>query len=198
MKLNFFALDKLNKYSLIDGVKIHPLKVNRDERGILTEIMKTNWKNIFDEKEFPFAQTYYSITKPGMARDEGFWHHHPGGQQDRFGVIKGEIVVAIFDWRKGSKTFDKLNLFHLGELPDDKGQYIVLIPKDCLHGFVVVSKTPAILFNFPTKLYDPKEEKRISMDRVKLENGSIFSWDLIRSSFRGSASRRIARNDTVL
>lgn len=189
MKLNFFTLNKLNKYPLIDGVKIHPLKVNRDERGILVEIMKANWKDVYDENDLPFAQTYYSITKPGVARDENFWHHHPGGQQDRLGVIKGEIVVAIFDWRKDSLTLDKLNLFHIGELSGDKGQYIVVVPKNCLHGFVVVSKKPAILFNFPTRLHDSKEEERIPIDKVELEDGSKFSWDLIRSSFRGVKRR---------
>lgn len=185
MNLNFFNLTKLNNCPLIDGVKIHPLKVNRDQRGILVEIMKTSWKDIYDKEKLPFSQTYYSITPSGVARDESLWHHHPGGQQDRFGVIKGEVVVAIFDWRKESKTFGELNLFHLGELTEDKGQYIVVVPKKCLHGFVVVSKKEAILFNFPTMLYDPKEEERIPIDKVKLKDGSIFSWDLVRSSFRG-------------
>jgi len=183
MNLDFFNLKKIDNYSFIHDIKIHPLKVDRDKRGILTEIMKTNWKDIYNKKELPFAQTYYSITKSGVARDERLWHYHPGGQQDRFGVIKGEIVVAIFDRRKKSKTFGKLNLFHLGELPSDKGQYIVLVPKRCLHGFVVVSKTPAILFNFPTRLYDPKEEKRIPMDEVKMEDGKGFSWNRIREKF---------------
>ena len=184
MDLDFFNLTNVQNYPLIHDVRIHPLRVNRDKRGILTEIMKTDWEDVYEKRELPFAQTYYSITKSGVARDETLWHYHPGGQQDRFGVIKGEIVVAIFDWRKKSKTFGRLNLFHLGELPKDKGQYIVLVPKRCLHGFVVVSKTPAILFNFPTRLYDPVEEKRIPMEKVKMEDGKGFSWDLVRSSFR--------------
>ncbi len=183
MSFNFFTLDKLDGYSLIKDVVIHPLKVNRDKRGILVEIMKSNWQDIFHKEKLPFAQTYYSITEPGVARDENLWHYHPGGQQDRFGVIKGEIVVAIFDWRKESPTLGSLNLFHMGELAEDKGQYLVLVPKRCLHGFVVVGKKPAILFNFPTRLYDPREEKRIPLDKVKLEDGSKFSWDLVREEF---------------
>ena len=135
----------------------------------------------------PFAQTYYSITKTGVARDEKLWHYHPGGQQDRFGVIQGEIVVAIFDWRKNSTTYGQLNLFRLGELPQDKGQYLVLVPKRCLHGFVVVSHKPAILFNFPTRLYDPKEEKRIPLNKVKLADKSFFSWDKVRKDFKVKA-----------
>jgi len=182
--MEIFTLAKLKTYRLIKDVIVHPLKVNRDPRGILVEIMKTNWRNIYDQKKRPFSQVYYSITKPGVARDENLWHFHPGGQQDRFGVIKGEIVVAIFDDRKNSSTKGKLNLFHLGELKDDLGQYLVLVPPRCLHGFVVVSKKPAILFNFPTRLYDSKEEVRIPFEQVKLANGKHFSWNDIRKKFK--------------
>jgi dTDP-4-dehydrorhamnose 3,5-epimerase len=184
MNLEFFDLTKKDSYKLIQDVVIHPLKVNRDPRGILVEIMKTNWENIYDKKKLPFTQIYYSMTKSGVARDEDLWHYHPGGQQDRFGVIQGEIVIAIFDWRKKSSTFGQLNLFHLGELPKDKGQYLVLVPRRCLHGFVVVSKKPAILFNFPSRFYDVREEKRIPFKEVKLEAGSFFSWNRVRKKFK--------------
>lgn len=184
MKLEYFDLSKADTYPLIHDVVIHPLQVNRDSRGILVEIMKTNWDNIYNQKKLPFAQVYYSITESGTARDENLWHFHPGGQQDRFGVIKGEIVVAIFDDRKGSPTKGKLNLFNLGELKDNLGQYLVLVPPRCLHGFIVVSKEPAILFNFPSRLYDPKEEKRIDLKKAKLKNGSIFSWNMVRKEFK--------------
>jgi len=179
----YFDLSKLGPFDLINDVVIHPLRVNRDPRGILVEIMKKDWQNIFDDKKMPFAQSYYSITKSGAARDENLWHYHPGGQQDRFGVIKGEIVVAIFDWRKDSSTYGKLNLFHMGEIANDKGQYLVLVPARCLHGFVVVSEKPAILFNYPTRLYDSDEEKRIPLPKVKLKDKTIFSWDKVRKDF---------------
>ena len=182
--MDFFTLDKLKKYKLIKDVVIHPLKVNRDPRGILVEIMKTDWKDIYSQKKLPFAQAYYSITDSGIARDENLWHYHPRGQQDRFGVIKGEIVVAIFDNRENSSTFGRLNLFHQGELGDDKGQYLVLVPPRCFHGFLVVSKKPAVLFNFPSRLYDPEEEKRIPINQAKLKDGSFFSWNIIRREFK--------------
>lgn len=184
MVMELFNLDKLDSYQLIKGVVIHPLKVNRDPRGSLTEIMKSDWNDIYSKDKLPFSQTYYSITDSGVARDEKLWHYHPGGQQDRFGVIKGEIVVAIFDWRKDSTTFGMLNLFHLGELDKDKGQYLVLVPKRCLHGFVVVSKKQAILFNFPTRLYDINQEKRIPINKIKLSDGTFFSWNKIRKIFK--------------
>ena len=168
---------------MIDGICTVENVPNIKDVHILVEIMKKDWQNIFDDKKMPFAQSYYSITKSGAARDENLWHYHPGGQQDRFGVIKGEIVVAIFDWRKDSSTYGKLNLFHMGEIANDKGQYLVLVPARCLHGFVVVSEKPAILFNYPTRLYDSDEEKRIPLPKVKLKDKTIFSWDKVRKDF---------------
>lgn len=185
MQLDFFTLDKLNTYPLVEGVVIHPLKVNQDPRGILVESLKADWTEIFDQDKRPFTQMYYSITKPGTARDEDKWHYHPGGQEDRFGVIKGEIVVAIFDnKRKDSPTKGRLNLFLMGDGQKDKGQYLLLVPPRTLHGFVVVGKQEAVLFNYPTRLYDPKEEVRIPFEKEKLTDGSVFSWEEIRSHFK--------------
>jgi dTDP-4-dehydrorhamnose 3,5-epimerase len=127
---------------------------------------------------------YFSETQPGVARDEDRWHYHPGGQEDRFGMIKGDIVVALYDDRKESPTYQQLNLFLMGESQKDAGQYLLLIPPQVLHGFVVVSKQPAILINYPTRLYDPKEEQRIPFGEVKLKDGSTFSWEVIREHFK--------------
>lgn len=184
MELDFFTIDKLSTYPLVSGVVVHPLQVNHDERGTLTEMLKTSWKDVFDEKLRPFAQMYFSETRPGVARDEGRWHYHPGGQEDRFAVLKGDMVVAIYDNRQESPTYQVLNLFQMGESQKDAGQYLLLIPQQTLHGFVVVSSKAAILLNFPTRLYDPKEEQRIPFEEVKLKDGSIFDWDLVRKHFQ--------------
>jgi len=184
MKLEFFSLDKLKSYSLIAGVVVYPLQVNRDTRGMLTEMLKITWSDIYDEKLRPFTQMYFSQTESGVARDEDKWHYHPGGQEDRFGIISGDVVIAIYDNRQDSPTYQKLNLFLMGKNQGDQGQYLLLVPPRTLHGFVVVSKKPASLINYPTRLYDPQEEQRIPFSEVKFKDGSIFSWDLVRKQFR--------------
>lgn len=173
-----------NQKDLIYDVVAYPLKVNRDSRGILVETLKTNWSEVFGPNR-PFAQSYYSITKAGVARDEDVWHRHPH-QEDRFVVIQGDIVVAIYDWRKESSTYGKLNLFKMGESEGEDGQYLLLIPRNTLHGFCVVSKKTAILLNFPTLLYNPKEEGRISHQEagVKFPDGELFSWEAVRKEFQ--------------
>ncbi|MBI2941882.1 MAG: dTDP-4-dehydrorhamnose 3,5-epimerase family protein [Chloroflexi bacterium] len=165
---------------MIDGVVVHKLRVNRDARGLLVETLRTDWADVYDANDRPFAQTYYSITRPGVARDEDFWHCHRY-QDDRFVVLLGDLVIAIADARPGSPTRGTIGLFKLGESRGDE-QTELLIPRNTLHGFVVVGERPAVLVNYPTQLYNPSDELRIPFAEadVRLPDGVPFSWDLIR------------------
>lgn len=178
----FITLENRNERQLIHDVIMHPLKVNRDESGILVETLRKDWKEVYG-KEREFAMQYFSVTPPGLARDESVWHYHPGGQEDRFLVVKGEIVVAIADMRPDSSTKGTLNLFYM---KSDEHPYLLLVPKQTLHGFMVVSSDPATLLNFPTRLYDPKEEVRIPYEKaqVKDQANKLFSWDMVREQIR--------------
>jgi len=182
--MDFLSLQ--NQTNLIDGVLLYPLKVNRDARGYLVETLKTSWPEIYSQ-ERPFAQNYYSQTDAGTARDIDKWHVHKN-QEDRFIVISGNLVVAIFDPRVNSKTKGILNLFKMGEENGDNGQYILLVPKETFHGFVVVGNKPAILTNYPTRLYDPADEGRVSHHQagVTFPDGSPFSWEKIKQSYNNS------------
>lgn len=181
--MDFFTLDKKDSFKLIKDVVVHPLKVNRDKRGILVETLKTNWPDLYKPR-WPFAQTYYSITYSNIARDEDRWHVHPKKQVDRFVVVQGNVVFALYDLRKESTTFGLLNLFKMGESNGDQGQYALLVPKNVLHCFLVVSKKTAIILNYPNQIYDQKEEGRIPFNKLKLTDGSFFSWNNIRKEFK--------------
>ena len=43
---------------------------------------------------------------------------------------------------------------------------------------------PAVLTNFPTRIYDPADEGRIPFEQVgaRMPDGSAFSWDLVRNA----------------
>lgn len=180
--MELITLANKDNIKIINDVVIHPYKINKDDSGILVETLRKDWTDIYgDGKEF-FMQ-YYSETPSGVARDNDVWHYHPTIQDDRFSVVKGEIVVAIADNREGSSTYGLLNLFYINS---KENPYIVLIPRKTLHGFMVVSKESAILINFPTGLYNPQEEGRIPYEKaqVKLSDGTIFNWDLVRKEFK--------------
>ncbi len=179
--MEFITLHNQHEKQIIDGVVLHPLKINKDESGVLVETLRVDWEGIYG-KEREFKMQYYSITPSGLARDEDVWHYHPTVQEDRILLVKGAVILAVADKREGSKTLGLLNLFHM---ESDNNPYIVLVPKATLHGFLVVSKEEAIMLNFPTSLYNPKEEARISYEEagVQFSDGSPFAWDRIRNAF---------------
>lgn len=168
--MNYQYLNLNNQKDLIEGTIIRKLLEHSDPTGSLTETMRTDWPNVFDDKNLPFAMQYLSITPPKIARDEHEWHVHKN-QVDRFICVRGRIATALFDPRPGSKTRSQLNLFLMGPGKEEE-MYLIVIPKEVYHGFMVVSLDPGYLLNFPTQLYNPKDEGRIAhVD---------FSWQKVR------------------
>ncbi|MBI1919387.1 dTDP-4-dehydrorhamnose 3,5-epimerase family protein [Candidatus Microgenomates bacterium] len=169
---------------MIDGVRLRQLVVHRDERGMLAETLREDWHDVFQKPQLQFNQSYYSVTNPGFARDKDQWHVHPK-QVDRFVVIKGKAVVALYDAREDSKTYQTLNLFLMGEGNGDNNQYLLLIPQRVLHAFCVVGNEPCYLINYPSQIYNPQEEGRIPFTEacVCFSDNTPFSWDIIRQQF---------------
>ena len=183
MELKFLSLE--NQQGIIADVKLRKLTIHQDERGLLVETLREDWSGIFRRPNLGFGQSYYSVTKPGFARDENKWHVHPKKQTDRFVILSGSAVVALYDWRKESKTRGVLNLFLMGEVNGDNNQYLLLIPRNVLHAFCVVGKESCGLLSFPDHLYDHEEEGRVSFAKVGVDfpDGTPFSWQPIREQF---------------
>lgn len=178
--MEFITLQNKDKQRLVNDVVMRPLKVNRDESGVLVETLRKDWNDVYENR--PFVMQYYSKTPSGMARDEDVWHYHPTVQEDRFLCIQGAIVVAIADYRSESSTNGLLNLFYM---KTEEEPYMLIVPKATLHGFMVVSKNDAILLNYPTALYNPDEEGRIPYAEANIKNseGTLFSWDQVRKAY---------------
>ncbi len=173
---------------LIADVVARRLNVNRDPRGVLVETLKDTWVDCYDPARWPFAQSYYSVTEPWVARDEDRWHLHER-QADRFIVPSGDIALALYDSRQGSRTHAWLNLIRMGESNGDDGQYLVLIPPRVLHGFLALGPRAALLLNFPTRQYDPADEGRVPFADVgaRVADGRPFSWELVRDAERDAS-----------
>jgi dTDP-4-dehydrorhamnose 3,5-epimerase-like enzyme len=166
----------------VADVIMRSLNVNRDPRGTLTELLRADWDGIYSE-EMPFAQTYVSVTVPGVARDEDRWHVHER-QTDRFVVLSGAIVVAIADARPTSATRGNLLLALMAAAEDAPAPYMLTVPPGTLHGLIALGDRPAVLQNFPTRLWDASDEGRIGFTdaAVTLPDGSQFTWDLLRAA----------------
>jgi len=181
-RTNTLLVRDANAAPAIDGVVLRELRVNRDPRGTLTELLRADWSDLFGDR-LPFAQAYLSVTAPGVARDEDQWHVHQH-QTDRFFCLAGTIIVPIADARPDSPTHGKLMLVELAAGADHPAPLVVTIPPGTLHGLVAVGPSPATLMNFPTRLYDPDDEGRVPFGeaQVTLADGRPFSYDLLRET----------------
>lgn len=173
--MQYQYIDFVNQQNLIGGVILRKLILHKDNSGILVETLRRDWNDVFSEKDLDFAMQYVSTTPPGITRDEDKWHVHKY-QVDRFACIGGRIVTAIYDPRKNSKTKGKLNLFIMSPEKENE-MYMVVIPKETYHGFMVVSNTPGYLINFPTQIYNPEDEGRI-------KNEGELNWQEVKRDFK--------------
>ncbi len=139
---------------MIDGVVVKQLKVNVDERGALTEILRED-DPVFER----FAQVYVSLNYPGVIRA---WHYHKK-QTDFFAVVKGMVKAALYDARESSPTKGEVNEFFIGE----RNNILLRIPVGVYHGYKTIGVEPSLLLNFPTMLYnysEPDEYRRDPFD----------------------------------
>lgn len=173
IKMNYQYLSLNNQKGLIEGVVMKKLVVHKDESGILFETLRTDWQDVYNQEDLKFAMQYMSQTPSGLARDEDKWHVHKY-QKDRFICTSGRIVTAVYDDRATSKTNGQLNLFLMGPQKEEE-MYMVIIPEETYHGFMVISKEPGYLLNFPTQLYNPEDEGRVP--------NSDPIWARVRSDF---------------
>ncbi len=159
--------------SLIEGVVLRKLTVHKDESGLLFETLRVDWEDVYDSKDKPFAMQYMSVTPSGQIRDEDKWHVHKH-QKDRFICASGRIVTALYDARENSATYKKINLFTQGPGKEEE-MFLIVIPENVYHGFMVISKEPGYLLNFPTQIYTGEDEGR--------EANNHFKWQTIKNDF---------------
>jgi dTDP-4-dehydrorhamnose 3,5-epimerase len=131
---------------MLPGIMIKPLKRIADERGFFTEIMRSDWSEVFNDE---ICQANMSTSYPGIVRA---WHKHERGQIDRFLVIKGALKICAYD----EETQEIDEVISTGE-----NLQIVRVPGHYWHGFKVVGNEPATLVYFVNKLYDYKDPDEI-------------------------------------
>jgi dTDP-4-dehydrorhamnose 3,5-epimerase len=134
---------------MLNGIKVKPIVRLLDERGFFCEVMRTDWKDLFEEDKI--EQGNHSFTYPNIIRA---WHKHLKGQVDYFLALKGSIKIGVFD----EKTNELNEIVSSG-----LNLQIVRVPGHYWHGFKALGDEPAMLIYFTTNLYDPTnpdEERR--------------------------------------
>ena len=167
---------------------IHPVArtFHHDPRGFLVETMRADDPDGLGSR---FRMSYSSLTQPGRYRDEDRWHLHRV-QTDRFVVVLGEMILALCDHRPESPTHDRLAVVRMSGAaysgaggpgaPSPTTSYLVPIPPGVLHCIGNLSDRPFLLTNFPTELYDARDEGRVPFgERTIPSLDGPFSWDLV-------------------
>ena len=151
---------------MIEDVVTKPLKQVADERGWLTEVLRSDWP------EFQkFGQAYVTAGYPQVVKA---WHMHKK-QTDNMACIKGMMKLVLYDSREKSKTKGEVNEITFGE----RNLVLVQIPPYVWHGFKAISEEFAVVLNVPTEVYNYKEpdEFRLPPDTNKIPyDWKLASW----------------------
>ncbi len=138
---------------LIVGVKVTPLKLLPNERGRLMEIQRE------DDPLFPgFGQAYMTSTFPNIIKA---WYKH-SEQIDQIAVISGMLKLVLYDNRKDSVTYGKVNTIFLGELAPK----LVQIDPEIWHGFQAIGQKEAMAIHLNSIAFkhDETDEERLPSD----------------------------------
>jgi dTDP-4-dehydrorhamnose 3,5-epimerase len=138
---------------MIDGVRVRHLEPHVDERGSLTELLRSDWP------EFSrFGQAIATVNLPGVIRA---WHVHRR-QMDVIVVVSGVVVLPLYDGRPGSPTQGAIE----EHMADGSSPFALFVPPGVYHGYKTLGDTPALILNFPSEVYDPAapDEERVPHD----------------------------------
>jgi len=146
---------------MIESVKLKELKVIRDYRGFLMEILRS------DDKLFKgFGQAYITNCRFGIVKA---WHYHRK-QYDNFTCVSGNALVVLYDDRKNSPTRGELCEFKLSAPDKNKNPLLLQIPKGVYHGFTATDCKETTILNIPTQKYNYKntDEFRLPWNTEKI------------------------------
>ncbi len=146
---------------MIDGVNIKALRTIPDQRGRVTELVRSD-----DEDFVRFGQVYMSVTNPGVVKG---WHLHVR-QVDLVSCTSGMILLVLYDCRDDSSTHGEVNEFYLGTHAMNR----VRIPPGVHHGWKCVSPEEAVVVNLTSELYNYDNPDEVRKDPH--ENDIPYDW----------------------
>ncbi len=117
------------------------------------ELLRSDWPEFTQ-----FGQAILTLNRPGVIRG---WHWHRR-QTDVIVVVRGRALLPLYDGRRDSPTFGMIE----ERIGDGDRPTAVFVPPGVYHGYRTVSQEPALIVNFPDRLYDPDapDEERVPHD----------------------------------
>jgi len=146
--------------TIIDGVKVIPLRRIADQRGAVYHMLKAT-----DPHFLTFGELYFSSVYPGMVKA---WKKHKRVTVN-YACIFGRIKLVLYDDRASSPTRSILLEVLLGP---DNHYSLVHIPPGVWNGFQGMSQPMAILAICATEPHDPSEFDRLDPS----DSGIPYNW----------------------
>jgi len=148
----------MNKF--LEGIKITPLKKFENNQGMVLHMLKES------SPEFiKFGEIYFSITYPGIIKG---WTRHKKMTQN-YAVPVGKLKLVLYDSRKQSSTFSKLQEIEVG-LDDYK---LITIPPEIWYSFKSIFKENTLIVNCTDLPHDPEEIEKCSINSSDIP----YKWD---------------------
>lgn len=145
---------------MIHGVKIKPLKIIPNKKGLVKHMLKKS-----DPEFKKFGEIYFSFVHSNVVKA---WRLHSKTTLN-YAIIEGKIKLVLFDNRKLSRTKNEIMEVRTG----GKKYELITIPPGIWYGFKSIGKSTAIIANLTDYPHDPKEIKRMD---VKNNNVFTYSW----------------------
>lgn len=173
----------------LDGPLLIEPEVHRDARGFFAETFRAE---DFARLGLPelFVQDNHSRSTRGVVR--GMHFQVGAGQAKLVRCVRGAIVDAVVDLRRGSPTYGAWEAHEL----DDARHRQLFCPVGFAHGFCVTSEVADVAYKC-TSYYDPELERAIAFDDPEVGISWPGGLDLIVSD-RDRAAPRLAEIADVL
>ena len=154
---------------LISGVAIEPLQIFADDRGCFAELARLGRSGIA-EKMVPGGdrriQVSLTLTYPGAIK--AIHYHYE--QTDLWVPVAGMMQVFLYDLRRGSATFGRINTLYVGRFRP----WEILIPPGVAHGYKTLGTEPAQLLYVTDRYYNPADEGRLPHDHPEI----AYDWEM--------------------
>jgi dTDP-4-dehydrorhamnose 3,5-epimerase len=161
------VIGKFDSPELIHGVRIEPLQLFPDDRGFFTELARLG-KGLASEM-VPAGdrkiQVSFTLTYPGTIKAI----HYHSQQTDLWAPISGMVQVFLYDLRRQSPTFGRINTIYVGRVRP----WEVLIPPGIAHGYKALGVEPIQLVYFTDRHYNPADELRLPYNHPDI----AYDWE---------------------
>ena len=145
---------------MIQDVIIVKKQVISDDRGKILHMLRND-----DENFNKFGEIYFSYVYPNKIKA---WHIHKKMTLNYVAAF-GKIKLVLYDDRKNSKTFGKIQEIFLS----NQNHLLVSIPPNIWNGFTSADGNLAVLANCSNIPHDKEEISRLNFDDPKFP----YKWN---------------------